>query len=324
MADSRVTSLTELSVVALDDVLYIVDTSDTTDDASGSSRRIPGNRAFGFFNHVCQGRLTLESGVAVSTSDQTAKTSLYLTPVGGNKVALYDGTRWKFYSFSEITLAIGTLTADKNYDVFLYDNTGTLTLELSAAWSSDSARTEALTTQDGVLVKSGATTRRLVGTIRTTTTTTTEDSLVKRFVWNAQNQISRPMRRLETTGTWVYTTDTWRQANASTANQLEFVCGAPTFAEAHIHARASSSNTSTTVMGAIGYDSTTTPAAVIDRAFGSGSNVIATIHCNHTVTAAAGYHYLAWLERSATGGTTTWSGVSGTIIQTGIMGSVAC
>src|SRR6185369_10519211 len=96
----------------------------------------------------------------------------------------------------------------------------TVTLELSAAWASDTARTDSLTTLDGVLVKNSDPTRRLVGTIRTTGTTTTEDSAAKRFVWNAHNQVPRTLKNAtETADSWNYTTATWRQANANAANQ---------------------------------------------------------------------------------------------------------
>lgn len=40
MADSRITDLTELTSVADEDVFYIVDASDTTDNAAGSSKKL--------------------------------------------------------------------------------------------------------------------------------------------------------------------------------------------------------------------------------------------------------------------------------------------
>lgn len=170
------------------------------------------------------GRLTLESGVPVSTSDQTAKTSLYYTPYIHDQIGLYDGTSWKLYAFTEITLALGTLTSGKNYDVFLYDSSGTLTLEL-LAWTDDTTRATALALTNGVYLKTGALTRRYVGTIRTTATTTTEDSEVKRFVFNANNRLARKVYKNESANSWTYTSATWRQARAQAANQVEVVVG---------------------------------------------------------------------------------------------------
>src|SRR5210317_1322698 len=39
MTDKQVTELTELTTVADDDVVYVVDTSDTTDSAAGTSKK---------------------------------------------------------------------------------------------------------------------------------------------------------------------------------------------------------------------------------------------------------------------------------------------
>jgi hypothetical protein len=140
---------------------------------------------------VCQGRLTLTTGVPVTVSDVTAAATLYWTPYKGNLIGLYDGSSaWTIYAISELNIAIPA-TTDTNYDVFVYDNSGTPTLDL-AAWTDDTTRATALAMQDGVLVKSGATTRRYVGTIRTTGTSgQCEDSGARRFCWNYYNRILR-------------------------------------------------------------------------------------------------------------------------------------
>jgi hypothetical protein len=78
-------------------------------------------------NLAACGRLTLESGVSVSTTDQTAKTNIYLTPHSGNVIFLYDSTNWVAFPFAEITKALGTLTSGKNYDVFAYASSGSIT-----------------------------------------------------------------------------------------------------------------------------------------------------------------------------------------------------
>ena len=75
---------------------------------------------------ICAGRLTLTSGTPVTTSDVTAATTVYWTPYNGSKVSLYDGTRWKLYAFTERSLSIPS-SVYRIYDIFLYDNSGTLT-----------------------------------------------------------------------------------------------------------------------------------------------------------------------------------------------------
>ena len=170
------------------------------------------------------GRLTLESGVPVSTSDQTAKTTLYYTPYKGNTVCLYNGTSWESFVFSEVSLSLSGYTADTNYDIWLYDNAGTLTLE-STAWTNATTRATALTLQDGIYVKSGTATRRYLGTIRITNTTgQCEDSEIKRFVWNFNNRVVRALWDRETTShTYSGTERLWN--NSSTNNLLEWVSG---------------------------------------------------------------------------------------------------
>lgn len=229
MADSKLTALSEISVPAAEDLLYIVD------DPAGTpiSNKVSGTRLGGLVTRgICQGRLTLTTGVPVTTSDVTGATTIYFTPYTGNLITLYDGTRWNLYTFTERSLALGTLTADRPYDVFLYDNAGTLTLEFTA-WTSFNTRATALTTQDGIYVKSGATTRRYLGTFYTTSTTTTEDSGGgttsqvggKRHLWNYYNRVPRSLAVIDTTNSWTYTTSAWRSANNTTNNKVEYIVG---------------------------------------------------------------------------------------------------
>ncbi len=84
---------------------------------------------------ICNGRLTLSSGVPVPTADVLAATSLYFTPFRGNQVALYNGSAWALFPFTERSLSLSGLAANTPYDIFLYDNAGTLTLE-AVAWNA--------------------------------------------------------------------------------------------------------------------------------------------------------------------------------------------
>lgn len=181
-------------------------------------------------------RLTTQTAVPVSTSDRTAQSTIYFTPYAGNQVSLYSGSSWTTYSSAEVSLALSGLTSGKNYDVFAYNNSGTLTLELSAAWSGDNTPTDSIVLQDGVPVKSGATTRRWVGTIRTTATTTTEDSAANRFVWNVNNQATRRLEYYDNgANSHSYGTSTWREYNGGTGGpfRVSFVTGeAQTFTSA--------------------------------------------------------------------------------------------
>lgn len=312
MADSKITDYAETSVPEFEDLLEMVE------DPSGTptSRKVTLARLLGtLFASTCEGRLTTESGVPVSTSDRTAQSTLYFTPYIGNRVALYDGTRWKMYVFAERSLALSGLTSGKPYDVFLYDNSGTLTIEL-LVWTNDTTRATALALQDGVYVKTGATTRRYLGTIYTTGTTTTEDSAAKRFVWSADHRVARWLSVTEGTTSWTASSTTYLQARGQAANQVEIVVGlAAGYLEIGVYGTASNSG-NTEVVG-IGIDSTTVSSAQVHN----GTNGSVTPCSSHyRGCPGVGRHYIAWLEKQS-GGTTTWFGnPSG--MSNGLIGAV--
>lgn len=174
------------------------------------------------------GRLTSESGVPVSTSDRTAQSTLYYTPYIHNVIPLWNGSDWVPTTFTETSLALGTLTSGRPYDVYGYLSGGALVLE-SLSWTNDTTRATAVTPQDGRYCKSGDKTRLLLGTFYTTATTTTEDSLARRYLCNVYNAI--PRRFYATTAATyahTYTTGAWREWNNGTnAQRINFVASIP-------------------------------------------------------------------------------------------------
>jgi len=262
---------------------------------------------------LCEGRLTLTTAVPVTTADVSA---------AGNRIGLYDGTRWSVHAFTERSLAL-VATSGVNYDVFLWNNGGTLTLELTA-WASDTARATAIVLQDGVYVKTGATTRRYLGTIRASGANVCEDSLTKRFVWNMYNRMPRVLRRLETTGSWAYNVATYRQANAAPANQLEIVNGLVEQPhEVDIKASMEAATNSFTAVG-IGQNSTSAVAAGCIQQTPRHSTTSTPIPASASlrIFPALGYSFFAWLEWSTAVATTTWYGDNNASeTQSGIFGS---
>ena len=273
------------------------------------------------------GRLTLTTAVPVTTADVTAAGTIYYTPYTGNRVTLFDGSRWKAYSFTQLSLAL-TCTASNSYDVWLYDNAGTLTLE-TLIWTNATTRATALVSQDGALSKTGVLTRRYVGSFYCTATNQTEDSLAKRDVCNYYNRVMRPMAVFDGTDSWSYSTDTFRQAGAVATNQIELMnCFNEDQVEAHINAGAGNdTGGAVSARVAVGLDSTTTPATN----FQSGRTELLTaaqdleIHASWRGFTGVGKHTLVWLERVTATGTTTWTGDNGNTgaQQTGITGWVS-
>lgn len=273
---------------------------------------------------LCEFRMTLTSGLPVTAADVTAATTMYVTPCQGNRIALYNGsTGWVIRSSAEMSIAVPASTSQM-YDLFCYDNSGTPTLE-ALAWTNDTTRATALALQNGVYVKSGAPTRRYLGSFRTTAVSgQTEDSTAKRYVWNYYNRRARSMSRAESTASWTYTTATNRQANNNAANQLDFVIGvAEEAVRADLTTAALNTSGGLPLMSAIGLDSTTT---VSGSCRFSGVDTIANTTVNmkasFTSIVDAGRHTLVWLERSFASGTTTWYGANTNQTASGMTGEV--
>ena len=273
-------------------------------------------------NSVCDGRLTVVTADPVPNSGSSA--TIRYTPFVGNRVALYDGSAWNIHTFSEVSLAV-PMTADTNHDIFIYDNAGTITLE-SVAWSTSAARATAITRQDGVYVKSGTATKRYLGTVRVNASNTIPDTLAERFVWNYYNRVPRPLKVVDGTNSWTYTTDTFRSANNSTANRIGLLIGV--LEEAiQIRVTAVFSNPTAGVVACVGIGEDSTSAAVASSILGAQASTaggVRTAMAEYVmVPNSIGYHFYQWLERSAATDVTTWYGDNGaTNIQSGITGLV--
>jgi len=170
------------------------------------------------------GRLTLESGVAVTTTDQLAKTTLYYTPSASDVIQLWNGGYWKPYNFSEFSVALGTVVALRPYDVFCYLNAGVPALEL-VAWTDDTTRASAVSVIDGRYCKTSDKARLLLGTVLPTTTTEIEDSLLHRGVSNLYNKEYRLLKKATGDAQSTYTATGVRAwGNNPNTYKVRFVC----------------------------------------------------------------------------------------------------
>ena len=286
-----------------------------------------GNNAENTFQSIIPGgRLTLESGVPVSTTDQTAKTNIYYTPYINNIVNLWDGNEWVPTIFSETTEALGTLTSGLPYDILGFLNSGVLDLE-KLAWTNDTTRATAITLQDGRYCKSGDKTRLYLGTFYTTSTTTTEDSAGgtttkvggKRYLFNMYNRVPRDLYMRDTGADWVYKTAAWRVANGATAPTccVQFMLGMPSSILADYRQTTALSNTTGRAMCGVGLDNST-PIGIQQGGYAdlSANYVISALGAQYGATIAEGKHYVAALEYGAPGTDCQFSG--GATGQTGL------
>lgn len=244
---------------------------------------------------TCNGRLTLATATPVTTTDQTAKTTVFWTPYLGNGVAVYDGTAiWKYRTFAELSVAVPA-TTNTPFDIFVYDNAGSAALE-TLNWTSDTARATALVIQDGVWVKSGATTRRYLGTGRTTGSSgQCEDSLANRLLWNYYNRVDRTGYRSESTS-HTYTTATFRAwNNSASAAQVAFVVGVLEDAiSGHVQARMTVGAGAGLCTVTLGVNSTTA-SAFFDYIVSTATQTYVGVSSGR-VMPAVGYNYACPLE----------------------------
>lgn len=141
---------------------------------------------------VCSGRLTLASNTPVPDDDIAIGEDLYYTPYNGNDVSLYLGGQWVVFSFAEIAMKLTGLQREIPYDIFLTVTAAGLALS-AQIWGSASVRAMALYRQDGILVSSADSSQRYLGTICLNAAGYGEDSKTGRLVWNAYNQVARPV-----------------------------------------------------------------------------------------------------------------------------------
>jgi hypothetical protein len=301
------------------------------------------------------GRLTLTSATPVTTTDVTGATTVYYAPAIGQWVPIYNGTAMRLYQFTSsstdavgLAIALGaSWAANTIYDWFITFQPGFVTFGTGPAWSSDTARgTGAGTTElqmfNGVWTNKNTMTLRngnastvsvppnqatYIGTFRTVAAGQAEDSMAKRFVWNAYNQVQRVLKNVtETTSSWAYTTVAWRQANANAANQLDMVVGlAGGLLDAQVVASADTSAGGSFATVNIGINSTTVPSAQYQTTtVGLNRNMIT---AGLKTYPAIGRQFFTWMEASTVAsGTNTFEGqqLSGGLsnIQSGISGTM--
>lgn len=290
------------------------------------------------------GRLTLTTAVPVTTADVSGAATVYYTPHKTNTLQLHDGDKWITHVFTELsqttadnTKSPAAVANNSNYDKFVWNDSGTLRCTRGPAWSSDTARgvgagTTELEHFEGRLVNkvaitNGPAARRglFVGTIRSDGIAQINDTLAKRHVWNYYNRAVRPMRVLEATDSWTYTTATIRQANGATANQLDMVIGvSEDIVSADIGVAVDNATANATVIVGVGLDLTTAFTSGGLFPVQSATTTAQQLRANWRGFPGIGRHFLSWNEYSSATGTTTWYGdnANAALFQSGFYGEL--
>jgi hypothetical protein len=297
-----------------------------------------------------QGRLTLTTAVPVLTSPVAAATVIYYTPYVGNLVPIYDGAALVNTEFAELSNDLtasstgkagpAAATTNSNYDLFVWNDAGTIRLTRGPLWSSSTARgTGAGTTElervKGVLlnkqdITNGPAAQRgtYVGTVRTNGSSQVDFNLggaataANIGLWNAYNRVLGAASVQETTDSWAYTSTTYRQLNNSANNQISVISGLSED-EISVAVNAFVTNTTGGVVTAtgVGINSTTVNSAQLFGGPAISNTVIALSPSSYRGSAALGWGVYAALESSQATGTTTWWGDSPAQLRSGMQAS---
>lgn len=285
--------------------------------------------------YVPGGRLTLVSNTPIMTADVSSATTIYYTSYVGNNVPYANGTTLQNGSFaSQLTLNINTSLSFGNiYDIFIFNNAGTLVLCTGPAWSSSSSRgtgagTTQLTILNGLSVNAnamsscmnGATSFSVavksgfyLGSVYMTGIGQTSMQLKPTAaaggtgnvlgLWNAYNRVRITAYSRDSTSNWSYGTASWRAADNSTSNRIYFIDG---LQQSQITGNYSVMGTSTvnTVGGYIGLNvdsTTTTPNIASQSASVTSEGSSSQPGITETFYPLLGVHYVQAVEYAGTG-----------------------
>jgi hypothetical protein len=252
----------------------------------------PANGVAGQFSHG-QCRLTLSAG------------SLKLSPFNGNKLVI--NGQVQAVPSAGITLAPTGLAATTLYYVYAYMNAGTMTLEASTTGHSTDAPT-------GVEIKTGDSTRTLVGMAYCKTAATFADVDTQRFVASWFNRVPR---RIYNSFTTPRSTSSASTVEINSEIRCEFVCWADESSKATFFGEFYASAAGIYTNAGVGWDgpnidnytqSTSTGTAAIPFAV-PGNRLL-----------AEGYHYVTGYGSTASG-TSTFGNTSGAVCSiSGVIG----
>ena len=197
------------------------------------------------------GRLTLSTGVAVMHTPVPGATTIRYTPYKGQSVPIYNGSSFVITDMggelsqatSDATKSPAAAGATSAYDMFVWNDAGTVRLSRGPAWTTTTTRSAgtALVLLNGVLVNNVAITNgpgqylgTYVGSIITNGSSSVDWILgtpangggaAYLSVWNYYNRVVTNTRVTDNGAPYTYSTATVREARASGTNRVNYMCG---------------------------------------------------------------------------------------------------
>lgn len=289
-----------------------------------------------------QGRLTTTTATPVLTATTNDQGTVYYTPYVGDMVPIYDGTNMTMLPFTELSQATTDTTKspaaaanNSNYDIFVWNDGGTLRATRGPAWTNDTTRSAgtALTMVKGILLNNASITNgpaasrgTYVGTIRTDGSAQVDyqfgaagaSCTAGNFgIWNMYNRVRVTTQVRDTTDNWTYATaNTWRAANNSATCRVSAVRGLDEDGITAFYFGFGQAGAASVVVAGVGLNSTTAFAGTTYNNANSSSPI--PLPASYTGLMGLGYVFVSPIEYNTTTTAGTWFGDAGVVyLQTG-------
>lgn len=284
------------------------------------------------------GRLTLTSATPVLSSNAVGATTVYYSFFRHDKVPVYDGTSWRFVTFTELSLALdsdsghtGYHQSGKLFDIFYAYVSGTLYFGTGPAWTNNTTRSAAISRLNGIWTNTASMTLRhgsssgntvtvpanqgaYLGTMYATANGQTGMNFLPSpanggtnnilGLYNAHNRVPVNAICFDNTSSWTYNSSSGRPSNDSASNRVSFVDG---LQESSIITKVSQelgAGVGVTIFTGIGLDTTVSPSR--------GALIIAataTVAVEDAYAPVLGFHFISGIEATS-GGSGTFYGLT--------------
>jgi len=254
------------------------------------------------------GRLSMQSGTAVTTTDMHSGTSLWYNPHIHDMLSLWDGSKIVPVQFAPTAISLAGLSGTSSFDVFTYLNSGVPAYETSM-WTSPTVRAVDISMQNGRKCKVGDATRLYLGSFYTSSGGQTDDSVAKRNVWNYYNRRYRSLW-ITDSNSHTYNNTTTRAWNNDAAIRVEYVCGVLEDTMDIGVSAVTLTGAASGIIVAPAFDvtnSATTFDRLWHRTFVAGDYVLGIMAAKKITTSLAiGWHWWQAVEASTASGTNTF------------------
>lgn len=290
-----------------------------------------------------QGRLTLTSGTPVMTTSVAAASTVYYTQYAGDQVPIYNGSSMVSTTITGGEISLVTTDATKSpaavaagsvYDVFVWNDSGTIRLSRGPAWTSQTARSAgtALTVVNGILLNSVSITNgpaaqrgtyvgsicgngsSLIDYVFPAVSATGTQGIF--FLWNAYNRVDVTGMVGMTTANWTYNVaNTWRAPNGSATFAAYVLRGLEEEPVYAIHAGQATAGAATDAAIGIGIDST---SIVSGRPTRTSATIPTSLTAFYDGYPGLGLHRITGIELNSTTTASTFFGNPVAYVQTGL------